>query len=137
MVAFSHDIDALLTARRFPISSHVMPGIVAVLDSISILAAALITYVIILGDPVDATEVEIAAVVFVWTITLLLMNFAGLYTFEPILRPLVFSDKIILAFTTTFLFLLAAAFSIKISETFSRLWVGSFAITACIGALGV
>lgn len=137
MVAFSHDIDALLTARRFPISSHVMPGIVVMLDSISILAAALITYVIILGDPVDASEVEVAAVVFVWTITLLLMNFAGLYTFEPILRPFAFSDKIILAFTTTFLFLLAAAFSIKISETFSRLWVGSFAIAACVSTLGV
>jgi Undecaprenyl-phosphate glucose phosphotransferase len=35
------------------------------------------------------------------------------------------------------LFLLAAAFSIKVSDTFSRLWIGSFAISACAGTLGV
>ncbi len=47
------------------------------------------------------------------------------------MSPFAYADKIIVAFGTTFLFLLAAAFSLKISTTFSRLWVCSFAAAAC------
>lgn len=137
MVALTPDLKGLAAGQRFPISSHVVPGIILFLDGLSIIVAALITYAIILGDPLDASETEMAAAVFICMITLLLMNFAGLYNFEPILRPVIFADKIILAFATTFLFLLAAAFSIKISDTFSRLWIGSFAIAACVGTLGI
>ena len=72
-----------------------------------------------------------AAVCFVWVVVGLLMNFAGLYRLEPIMAPLTYADKIIIAFVTTFLFLLAAAFSLKISTTFSRFWVSCFAAGAC------
>jgi len=65
----------------------------------------------------------------------MLMNFADLYQFEPIMRPLSFADKIVIAFATTFLFLLAAAFSLKISTEFSRLWMVSFAIASCTATM--
>ena len=63
------------------------------------------------------------------------MNFAGLYEFDAITRPLIYADKIVIVFATTFLFLLAAAFSLKISNEYSRIWTGSFAVSACASTL--
>ena len=59
------------------------------------------------------------------------MNFAGLYRFDPIMRPFAFVDKIVVAFGTTILFLLAAAFALKVSTDFSRIWLASFVGSAC------
>ncbi len=113
-----------------------MPGLVVFLDSVAILSSAAILYAVMVGDTIEESEIYIAAGAFIWLINLLLLNFAGLYQFEAILRPIAFADKIILVFVTTFLFLLAAAFSVKISATFSRLWIGSFAIAACVVTFG-
>ena len=88
-----------------------------------------------MGITLDRASIYIAAVSFVWLSTLLLMNFGGLYQFEPLMRPLAYIDKIVIAFVTTFLFLLAAAFSLKISATFSRLWVTIFAVASCSAVL--
>ena len=125
------------TRRKFPISSQVMPGLVVTLDSAAILSTAIIFHEIFVGAWLEASEIYIAATIFIWLSSLMLMNFGDLYQFDAILRPLAFIDKLLLAFATAFLFLLAAAFSIKITGTFSRLWVGSFALGACAATLGV
>ena len=96
-----------------------------------------ITYTAIIGDAGENFGVYVVAAAFTWLVNLLLLNFAGLYEFEAILRPAAFADKVVLVFVTTFLFLLAAAFSIKISSTFSRVWIASFAVTASLATLGV
>src|SRR6185312_6708072 len=106
------------------------------LDSVAILSSAIVLYAVLVGETIEGDAIYISAAAFIWLINLLLLNFAGLYQFEAILRPVAFADKIILVFVTTFLFLLAAAFSIKISATFSRLWIASFAIAACIVTFG-
>jgi Undecaprenyl-phosphate glucose phosphotransferase len=124
-------VPSSLSKRRFSISSHVIPGLVTGLDSLVILSSALISYLLIVADYVEDPSFYAAAVAFVWLATIMLMNLGGLYQFEPIMRPLAFADKIIIAFATTFLFLLAAAFSLKISTEYSRLWIGSFALSAC------
>ena len=120
--------------KRFLISSHVVPGLLMAVDSVVILSAGLITYLVIVGYFGEQNYYE-AAVAFVWLVSILLMRFAGLYEFEPIMRPVAFSDKIIISFATTFLFLLAAAFSLRISVEYSRFWVGSFALSACAGTI--
>jgi Undecaprenyl-phosphate glucose phosphotransferase len=120
--------------KRFLISSNVVPGLLITLDSVVILSTALISYVVTVGYFGDANYYA-AASAFVWLVTIFLMKFAGLYEFEPIMRPLAFSDKIIIAFATTFLFLLAAAFSLRISIEYSRVWVGTFALSACAGTV--
>jgi Undecaprenyl-phosphate glucose phosphotransferase len=127
--------DGLVSRGKYSISSNVVPGFIVALDSVIILSVAIISYLVIVGDYTEITDYYIAATIFVWLITVMLMKFADLYQFEAILRPLVFADKIIIAFATTFLFLLAAAFSIKVSATFSRFWMGSFAIGACAATL--
>lgn len=124
-----------VSKRRFSISSHVIPGLMTGLDTLVILSSALISYSLIVAGYVKDPGYYAAAVAFVWLATIMLMNFAGLYQFEPIMRPLAFADKIVIAFATTFLFLLAAAFSLKISTEYSRNWIASFALSACFATL--
>src|SRR5215831_17781462 len=104
---------AQLSRKRFSISSRVIPQLMIALDSLVILSSALISYIAIVyfGE----LSHYAAAVAFVWLVTLMLMNFAGLYEFEPIMRPFAFLDKIVIVFATTFSFLLASAFALKIS----------------------
>ena len=127
----STDGGHLPSRRKLSFSSQVLPGIVAGLDSAAILSIAIISFVMLVGSQAGEVGYYAAAVCFVWVVVGLLMNFAGLYRLEPIMAPLTYADKIIIAFVTTFLFLLAAAFSLKISTTFSRLWVSCFAAGAC------
>ena len=120
----------LPSKRKLSFSSQVLPGIIAGLDSLVILSAAIISFVTLVGSQVDVGYYA-AAICFVWVVVGLLMHFGGLYRLDPIMAPLSYADKIVIAFGTTFLFLLAAAFSLKISTTFSRLWVSCFAAGAC------
>ena len=116
---------------RLSFSSHVVPGLIAALDTAMIMSVALVSFFALVGQYVEDVSYYGAAIAFVWITTILLLHFAGLYQLEAILRPLAFSDKILIAFATTFLFLLAAAFSLKVSATFSRVWVASFGAAAC------
>ena len=129
------DARGNLPRRTFSISSHVIPGLLLTLDSLVILSTSLITYLVLVSGSAADPSYYGAAVGFVWLATTMLMNFAGLYHFEPIMRPILFVDKVLVAFATTFLFLLAAAFALKVSEEYSRLWVSSFAIGACTATI--
>jgi len=127
--------DLAPRSRKFSISSNVVPGVIVALDSFVIVSAALATYFFILDSFLTDSNYYAAAIAFVWLSVIMFMNFAGLYQFEPILRPMAYVDKVVISFVTTFLFLLAAAFSLKISTEFSRIWIGSFAIAACVATL--
>ena len=105
--------------RRLPLSSQVVPSLFVGLDSFAILSSGLVAYAIIVGSSPDPAGYYGVAMSFVWLTTLILMNFAGLYKFEPLMRSLTYADKIIVSFVTTFLFLMAAAFAVKISATFA------------------
>lgn len=122
----------LLPRKRLSFSSNVVPGIVAFMDSAVILLAAIGSFYALVGDRYEEGSYYAAAIGFVWLVNVSLLNFAGLYQLEPIMRPLTYFDKIVIASATTFLFLLAAAFSLKISTTFSRVWIASFAVSACV-----
>src|SRR5262245_3264121 len=133
-VSCSHTSEgARLSRRRFSISSRVIPQLMNALDSLVILSSALISYIAIVSF--GELSYYTAAVAFVWLVTLMLMNFAGLYEFYPITRPFVFVDKIVIVFATTFSFLLAAAFALKISTEYSRIWTGSFALVSCVDTI--
>src|SRR4051812_35919235 len=106
MAASSQREAEELSTRRFSISSEVIPGVLVALDSVALLSTGAISYFVIVADQVEAPGHYAAAIGFVWVASLMLMNFAGLYQFEPIMRPLAFLDKIVIAFITTFLFLL-------------------------------
>lgn len=113
-------------ARRFipPLSATVTSSILVAADTLSILGAGYLTYVLLIARAGPLAEF---CVLFVWLTSLMLMHFAGLYRFEVASQPLRYVVPIAVSLATAFLFLLAAGFSIKVSDTFSRLWMASFA----------
>lgn len=112
-----------------PLSATKVATLLMVADSVAILGSAYFTYDAVIVYSL-AQSLYMAAAVFVWITTLSLMNFVDLYRYEAAIHPLRHSHKILVALATSFLFLLAAAFSIKVSETFSRLWLGYFAVAS-------
>jgi hypothetical protein len=100
-------------------------------DSAAILASAYLTYDRLIIYSLSQNLYLVAAV-FVWLVALSLINFVGLYRYEAAAHPIYAFRNLFVALSTAFLFLLAAAFSIKVSSTFSRLWLGFFFLASCI-----
>src|SRR5262245_29676273 len=119
----------------YSISSQVVPGLIVALDTFAVLSVALASVLVLVDSFPDDADHYITAACFVWLVALMLMHFAGLYRLEPIMRPLAFVDKLVVAFVTTVLFLLAAVFALKVSTDFSRLWMGAFTAGACASTL--
>ncbi len=109
-------------------------------DSMAIVGAGAATYAALI-DYQGATNLYTTATIFVWLISLILMHFGGLYRYDAALRPLRFLPGIFVAIITAYLFLLAAAFSMKVTDDFSRLWLASFAASSfaaiAIGRIGM
>ena len=101
----SHSRKSGVAERQFSISSQVLRGLLIALDSLVILSTGLICFsaIVYFGEP----SYYAAAIAFVWLVSILLINLAGLYEFDPVTRPFVFIDRIAIVFATTFSFLLA------------------------------
>ncbi|MBZ0260009.1 MAG: undecaprenyl-phosphate glucose phosphotransferase [Hyphomicrobiales bacterium] len=112
-----------------PLSATKVATFLMITDTVAILGAGYFTYDSLIVYSLSQ-NLYLAAVIFVWITTLSLMNFVDLYRYETATRPLRHLHKILIALATSFLFLLAAAFSIKVSETFSRLWLAWFAVSS-------
>lgn len=108
-----------------PLSATKVATLLVLADTLAILASGYSTYDAMVVYSLSQ-NLYVAAVVFIWLTTLFLMNFGDLYRYQAATHPQQNILTIILVLSTSFLFLLAAAFSIKISETFSRLWLGYF-----------
>jgi putative colanic acid biosysnthesis UDP-glucose lipid carrier transferase len=107
-----------------PLSATVTSSILVAADTVAILGAGYLSYVLLITRAGPLAE---SCVLFVWLVSMMLMHFAGLYRFEAASQPLRYVVPVAVALATAFLFLLAAGFSIKVSDTFSRLWMTSFA----------
>jgi Undecaprenyl-phosphate glucose phosphotransferase len=108
-----------------PLSATKVATLLMIADTAAILGSAYFTYDAIVVYSLSQNLYVVAAVFF-WLTTLFLMNFGDLYRYQAATHPQQNILTFVLVLATSFLFLLAAAFSIKISETFSRLWVGYF-----------
>ena len=85
----------------------------------------------------DSLGLYATAVCFIWISTLLLYQFSGLYQFDAILKPFASLDKVIVSIVTALLFLLAAAFSMKVTSTLSRVWIVVFGISVFASTFSV
>ena len=106
-----------------------MATLLTVADTLAILGSGYVTYDAVVVYSLYQ-NLYLAAVVFIWVTTLFIMNFSNLYRYETATHPLRHLPTVVIALVTSFFFLLAAAFSIKLSDTFSRLWLGYFAVTS-------
>ena len=119
-----------------PLSSTVASSVLVFADFLAIVVTGYLSYDVMVVYSIDSNY-YVSAVLFIALSTLSLMNFGGLYQFETALRPLSRVSYILLAFVVAYLFLLAAAFSLRMSENFSRSWVMAFAASASVLLLGL
>ncbi|MBL4806160.1 MAG: undecaprenyl-phosphate glucose phosphotransferase [Rhodobacteraceae bacterium] len=121
--------DEVKVAGGYPLSSRVISTIFSFLDTVWILLAGLITYSIIIGNNLLMDGNYLSAVCFIWLTFFFLGRYAGIYTFSMILAPFMNLPKLAVVCLTSFMLLLALAFSLKVSDDFSRIWMYSFGAT--------
>jgi len=124
--------EATKSYGDFPISSSIVSGLVFLLDSFSVLIFGFLSTILIIGLDSGNIEFYVSAVLFIWIANFMFFHFAGLYQFDTIVGPVKSWDKFIVAYSISFLMLLAVAFSYKISAIYSRIWVYSFATSTGI-----
>jgi Undecaprenyl-phosphate glucose phosphotransferase len=122
--------------RRIPISWSIVSGIWVGLDSVAIVGSGAVSYYTQIGWWDLNSSFYTSAIFFVWIASLILSQFAGLNDLDAVLSPMRVLDRILMVGTVCFLFLLALAFSLKVSENFSRIWVFTFALGACVSVIG-
>ncbi|MBL4667242.1 MAG: sugar transferase, partial [Sneathiella sp.] len=113
-------------SKSYPISSRVMSGLFSFLDTSLLLAAGFIAFSAVIGNPFYMREIYLFAIFFIFTSYFFVGRFARIYGFTAIMSPLKTISKIGVTCLITFMLLLALAFSLKISDQFSRIWMYSF-----------
>ncbi len=126
------DIEDLLTAREqgFPLSTSVVIGIFVVLDGLWIAATGGSSFYYYVGGNILNAELYPAAVCFIWLVSLFLFHYGGLYDFNAIMTPFGNMYRIAVVIGTSFMLLLAVAFSMKVSDEFSRVWMFMYGFSA-------
>jgi putative colanic acid biosysnthesis UDP-glucose lipid carrier transferase len=120
---------------RFIFLIRIIPTIQVVLDSLVLLLCGYVSYYALVYYSFRTADYYTLAICFHWLLTLMLMYFAGLYHFESVVRAERTSDRIIIANLTSLILMIAAAFTIKISATYSRLWMATFVSSGMIALI--
>lgn len=128
---------ALAAKRRIPLSWSIVSSIWILLDSAAILGCGAICYLAYVGWSEANAGIYTGAIFFVWISVLILSQIAGLTESDAVLFPHRALDKILIVGATSFLFLLALAFSLKASEQYSRVWIYLFAASSAAAVLGL
>ncbi len=88
-----------------------------------------ISYIFIVEYNEHIFEYYLFSMTFIIFVTILMFSRAELYSINSIMRPIYVSDYIIVSIITAFLFFLCIAFSLKVSDIYSRAWIAGFAVT--------
>jgi putative colanic acid biosysnthesis UDP-glucose lipid carrier transferase len=128
------DNDGTKTARSssFMFIIKIIPLLQLVCDSIVLLLCGYLSYYLLVYYSYKTADYYTLAIMFNWVLTVMLMYFGGLYSFENIIGHGKTTDRIIIASLTSLILMISAAFTIKISSTYSRMWMGTFLITCII-----
>ncbi len=116
--------------RDYTYSVTVIPGLIRIFDLLAILFAAVISFAAVMRYSPSLIEPYGFCVVFILFVSTVLMDRAELYDINAIMRPVSRADFILVAIVTSFLFFLTIAFSLKVSDIYSRLWLFTFAGTS-------
>ncbi len=124
------DHDLKRTRNSYPLSSSVLSGLFSFLDSFFLFVAGVASYAVVVGDPIYMREIYLFAICFIFLAYFFVGRFAGIYSFSSILSPFMNFSRLAVTCITTFMLLLAIAFTLKISDSFSRIWMYSFAFSS-------
>ncbi|MEM1344852.1 MAG: undecaprenyl-phosphate glucose phosphotransferase [Pseudomonadota bacterium] len=132
-------LDKRFHDHRF--SSANVPDIVACLDVLVVVLSGIGCHVAVVPFRAATFEYYAICIGFIAFGIVVLFGRAGLYKIHAIMRPVGRSDLIIVSVISAFLLFLSLAFSFKVSDIYSRLWMYAFFATAlaglCASRLGV
>jgi putative colanic acid biosysnthesis UDP-glucose lipid carrier transferase len=114
-----------------------MPGLQLLLDSLVLLLSGFVLYYSQVFYSYKSADFYHSAIIFNWLVTIMLFYFSGLYQFEALIGFSRTIDRIMISIATAFVFMIALAFSVKVSSIFSRVWVGAFFCSSLFGILAV
>jgi putative colanic acid biosysnthesis UDP-glucose lipid carrier transferase len=109
-----------------------IPGLAVIADTIGLLGIGILTYSTLVYYSFRTADTYTSAIVFNCLVATGLQYFAGLYHVEAVVRPFHSFNKAIISVVTSFALMLAAAFSVKISDDISRLWVVVFFVSSVV-----
>ncbi len=134
MTAFDEMVNVVakphVDSRRRSYASimKMLPGIVLFADCLALLGVGFATYLTLVFYSYRTVDYYVLAIIGNTMLSVMLMYFGGLYQFGALTNVIKSIDRIALASFTSFVLMLAAAFTIKISDLYSRMWVGAFMI---------
>jgi putative colanic acid biosysnthesis UDP-glucose lipid carrier transferase len=109
-----------------------IPGLAVLADIIGLFVIGSLTYSALVFYSFRTADTYNSAIVFNCLVVIGLQYFAGLYHVEAVVRPLHHFNKAVISVVTSFALMLAAAFSVKISDDISRLWVVVFFVSSIV-----
>jgi putative colanic acid biosysnthesis UDP-glucose lipid carrier transferase len=109
-----------------------IPGLAVIADTIGLLGIGILTYSTLVYYSFRTADTYTSAIVFNCLVATGLQYFAGLYHVESVVRPFDSFNKAIISVVTSFALMLAAAFSVKVSDDISRLWVVVFFVSSVV-----
>jgi len=129
--------DTTRRSRRLvSISESTVPGLVGLMDALVIIAVGLAFYFGYVGWHPENAQNYAAVIAIDVALTVGLLQNARLYEFDTIVGWPCGLRRIIMVCVSVFLVLVAMAFALKVSETFSRVWFfasfGVSMVTICV-----
>jgi Undecaprenyl-phosphate glucose phosphotransferase len=113
------------------LSEKITAGLIALLDASLIGISGLVIYFIYVNaQGISALPAYATVIVLMTYLVIQTFSVVGLYRFAAIRHPVQQAGKIISIFAAVVLVLVAAAFFLKISEEFSRVWILASSILA-------
>jgi putative colanic acid biosysnthesis UDP-glucose lipid carrier transferase len=119
-----------------PLSATTVSSILLIADTLSILGSGYATYDSIIAYS-PSQNIYATAVVFVWLVTVAILNFGNLYRYEAATHPASHIHTVIIAIATSFLFLLAASLSIRTSISLPSNWLIWFGASCAVSVITV
>jgi Undecaprenyl-phosphate glucose phosphotransferase len=116
----------------FAFSSAIIPGVVLAVDLFAVLVSGGTGWLVLPDIGFERADSYVFCVAFLLFAVPILLARAGLYQIDAIMRPIGRSDCVVIAVVTAFLLFLTIAFSLKVSEDYSRLWILSFGLGAIV-----
>jgi hypothetical protein len=117
------ELGQIVTHNAAPLRFLVrfLPAIAMGIDSFCLLATGFITFDLLVNYSYKTADIYSAAIYFTWLVTVGLLYIGGAYTVEQLTHVSSTAGRIVLAVFTNFALMLAAAFSVKISQDISRI----------------
>jgi putative colanic acid biosysnthesis UDP-glucose lipid carrier transferase len=112
-----------------------VPGLAVIVDVLGLIFSGAFTYSSLVYYSFRTADTYSSAIVFNCLVVTGLQYFAGLYHVEAVVSPLNHFNKAVVSVVTSFALMLAAAFSVKISDDISRLWVVVFFVSSIVSLM--